>query len=129
MATPELFNPDGVAAPLGRYSHVARVRAGSDLLFIAGQVGARPDGTLPASLAEQAEEAFGNIRRVLASAGLTPANLAKITILVVEGQPVQTVRDARVRALGEARPASTLLFVPQLADSKYLIEVEAVAVA
>jgi hypothetical protein len=33
MATPELFNPDTVAAPLGRYSHVARVKAGSDLLF------------------------------------------------------------------------------------------------
>ena len=39
----KLLNPTTLGKPLGPYSHVARVKA-SEFLFIAGQVGAGPDG-------------------------------------------------------------------------------------
>jgi enamine deaminase RidA (YjgF/YER057c/UK114 family) len=128
MAAPELFNPDTVAAPLGSYSHGGWAKAGSDLLYIAGQVGVRPDGSLPATVAEQADTAYANIGRVLEAAGLAPANIVKLNTYVVAGQPLDTFRDARRKALGDIRPASTFIFVPQLIEPKYLIEIEAVAV-
>jgi len=127
MSTPELFNPASVVSPLGHYSHGGFVKAGSDLLFLAGQVGVKPDGTTPTTLAEQAEEVFANIIRVLKAKDMTVANLAKINIYVVSGQPIGEVRAARTRHLGDHRPASTFIYVPQLADPKYLIEIEGIA--
>jgi len=127
MSAPELFNPATVVAPLALYSHGAFVKAGSDLLYLAGQVGLRPDGTLPATVAEQADEALANIVRILKAKDMSPANLVKLNLYVVMGQPVAEVRSARVRHLGDHRPASTFIFVPQLVEAKYLIEVEAIA--
>lgn len=128
MSAPEFFNPPTLAKPVGPYSHGGFVKAGSDILFIAGQVGMRPDGTLPASLEDQAEEAFANVARVLAAKGMTAANLVKTNIYLAADQPVAAVRAARGRHFGDAAPASTFIYVPQLIEPKYLIEVEGVAV-
>lgn len=128
MAAPDFFNPDTMTPPLGAYSHGGWVRAGSDILYIAGQVGVRPDGVLPETVAEQADEAYANIVRILTAAGLTPGNIVKINTYCVAGQDNATFRDARRKALGDIRPASTFVFVPRLIDPKYLIEIEAVAV-
>lgn len=127
MSAPEFFNPPTAHAPVGAYSHGALIKAGSDVLFIAGQVGMRPDGTLPATLAEQAEECFANIARILAAKNMTAANIVKLNVYVVMGQSAAPVREIRLRHLGDAKPASTFVFVPQLVEPKYLIEVEGVA--
>jgi enamine deaminase RidA (YjgF/YER057c/UK114 family) len=129
MSAPELFNPPTVHAPVGLYSHGGIAKAGSDIVYIAGQVGMRPDGTLSATIGEQADEAFANIGRVLAAQGMTTANLVKINVYVVMGTPgVEQVRAARMRHLGDHRPASTFVYIPQLVEPKYLIEIEGVAV-
>jgi enamine deaminase RidA (YjgF/YER057c/UK114 family) len=39
--------PDTVAAPFGTYSHAVEVPAGSRLLYISGEVGVLPDGSVP----------------------------------------------------------------------------------
>jgi enamine deaminase RidA (YjgF/YER057c/UK114 family) len=127
VSFPEFINPPEVTPPLGHYSHAAFVKAGSDLLFLAGQVGVRPDGTLPGTIGEQAEETFANIVRVLAAKGMSAANLVKTNVYVVQGQPIGDVRAARMRHFGDHKPASTFIFVPQLVEPKYLIEVEGVA--
>jgi 2-iminobutanoate/2-iminopropanoate deaminase len=95
--------------------------------FFSGQVGNRPDGVVPAGIEEQAQEAFANIARLLKAEGLTPANIVKQTIFLVHGQDRMAVRSARERHFEGAEPASTLVFVSQLTEPKYLIEVEAVA--
>jgi enamine deaminase RidA (YjgF/YER057c/UK114 family) len=38
-----IYNPEGLAQPLGQYSHVTRVKA-SEYLFIAGQLAADRNG-------------------------------------------------------------------------------------
>src|SRR6187455_2141264 len=45
MADIKIYNPEGLAKPLGQYSHVTRVKA-SEYIFIAGQVSADKDGKL-----------------------------------------------------------------------------------
>jgi 2-iminobutanoate/2-iminopropanoate deaminase len=127
MSAPEFNNPNTLAPPVGAYSHAGWIKAGSDVLFIAGQVGLRPDGTLPETFAEQADEVFANVARVLSGSGLKPLHLVKMNLFVVYGQPANVVRAARLKHFGDIRPASTFIYVPQLVEPKYLIEVEGVA--
>lgn len=58
------MNPPDVARPVAPYSHVAEVPAGTRMLFLAGQVGYRSDGTLAAGVEEQAVQALENIRLI-----------------------------------------------------------------
>jgi enamine deaminase RidA (YjgF/YER057c/UK114 family) len=123
----EFFNPDGVAPPQASYVHGAFVPAGADLLFVAGQVGTRPDGTLGATFAEQAECAFRNVVTVLKSRGMTPANLVKVQLFLTEVANRGPMLAAMEAAFGGAKPTSTLLVVKSLARPEYQIEVEGVA--
>jgi enamine deaminase RidA (YjgF/YER057c/UK114 family) len=120
-------NPPTVHAPAGSYSHTAVVPANTELVFLSGQVGARPDGSTPLTLAEQADQAFSNIVQLLAAHGLQPDAIVKLTLFIVAGQDIQVVRNARIKHLGNHRPTSTAVFVSQLADPKWFVEVEAVA--
>ena len=120
-------NPPTVHAPAGAYSHTAVVPADTELVFLSGQVGARPDGSTPPTVAEQADQAFANIVQLLAAHGLQPDAIVKLTLFIVAGQDIQVVRNARIKHLGDHRPTSTAVFISQLADPKWLVEVEAVA--
>ena len=120
-------NPPTVHTPGGAYSHTAVVPGGTELVFLSGQIGVRPDGTLPESVAEQADQVFANITALLAAHGLDAGALVKLTMFIVAGFDIQAVRDARSKYLGAHRPASTAVFVSQLADPAWHVEVEAVA--
>jgi enamine deaminase RidA (YjgF/YER057c/UK114 family) len=124
---PSFLNPSTVHTPGGPYSHSAIVPAGTELIFISGQVGVRPDGSVPKSISEQAEQVFANIGALLAAHGLDASALVKFTMFVVAGQDMQAVRAARAKFVGAHRPASTAIYVSQLVDPAWLVEVEAVA--
>lgn len=119
-------DPPEVHKPYG-YSHTAAVPAGTELVFLAGQVGVRPDGTTPETLAGQSEQMFDNVSALLKAHGLDASALVKITLFVVAGQDMKTVRTARSKFLGACRPASTAVFVSQLVDPKLFVECEAIA--
>ena len=123
------FNPPDIAPPVSRYSHCVEVKGGR-WLHIAGQVGTAPDGTLRQGLAEQTAQCFANIEAALQAAGMTKANLVKLTIFVTSSSPetVQIYRAQRDQWLTEAHPpAATYLVVAGLAHPDFLIEIEAVA--
>ena len=120
-------NPQCVHAPLGLYSHTVSVPEGTELLFISGQLGVRPDGTTPVTIAEQADQVFSNIVALLASHGLGPTDIIKLTTFMVAGQDGDAVRTARLKYLGSHRPASTAVFVSELVDPAWFVEVEAIA--
>lgn len=119
-------NPPGVHTPIG-YSHTAVVPAGTDLVFLSGQVGVRPDGSTPATLEEQSAQMFANIHTLLQAQGLDASAIVKITLYVVAGQDIRTVRAARAQLLGDHKPTSTAVFISQLVDPKLLVECEAIA--
>jgi enamine deaminase RidA (YjgF/YER057c/UK114 family) len=122
------LNPRDVHAPVGPYSHTAVVPAGTELVFIAGQVGMSPDGAVPSVFAEQAELTFRNLRACLAAHGLGVEHVVKLSVFVVPGQDFALLREVRERHFGAHRPTSTTVYVPQLASPKFLVEVEAIAV-
>jgi 2-iminobutanoate/2-iminopropanoate deaminase len=120
-------NPRAVHPPVGPYSHTAVVRAGTELVFVSGQVGMRADGSTPAGFAEQCELTFENLRRCLAAHGLDLDAVVKLTAFVVPGQDFQLLRAARERHFGVHRPTSTTVYVPALASPAFLVEIEAIA--
>jgi len=120
-------DPRDVHAPAGPYSHTAVVPAGTTLIFVAGQVGMRPDGSVPHTFAEQADVTFRNLRACLVAHGLGVEAVVRLGVFLLPGQDFQVLRSARERHFGSHRPASTTVYVPQLASPTLLLEVEAVA--
>lgn len=121
------FNPDGLSKPT-TYTHV--VRAGT-LLFIAGQVGAKADGSVVGpGMREQVEQVLQNLQLALKSQGANFSHIAKITTFTTSVAEYRAPEVAEVRAkyFGENRPASTLVQISQLANPAYKVEIEAIAV-
>jgi 2-iminobutanoate/2-iminopropanoate deaminase len=122
------LNPRDVHAPAGPYSHTAIVPQGSELVFVAGQVGMRVDGSVPEAFADQADVAFQNVRACLAAHGLGLDAVVRLGVFLLPGQDFQVLRAVRERHFGAHRPTSTTVCVPQLASPAFLVEVEAIAV-
>ena len=125
--TATFTNPRDVHPPVGPYSHTTVVSAGTELVFISGQVGMRVDGSVPSGFAEQAELTFQNLRACLAAHGLGVEAVVKLGVFIVPGQDFQLLRAARERHFGAHRPTSTSVYVPQLASPEFLLEIEAIA--
>jgi enamine deaminase RidA (YjgF/YER057c/UK114 family) len=102
---------------------------GGRLIFAAGQVGNRPDGSFDVNdIGKQAEQAYANIEDILRAGGATPANVIRETMWVrdmegwhAEGAPV------RAEFYGTEFPAATLLGVQKLTDPELLVEIEIIA--
>jgi len=120
-------NPAGVHAPLGLYSHTVTVPQGTELIFLSGQLGVRPDGSVPTTLEGQADQVFANIITLLKARGLDASNIVKLTTFMVAGHDGDAVRAARLKYLGAHRPASTAVFVARLVDPAWFVEVDAIA--
>jgi enamine deaminase RidA (YjgF/YER057c/UK114 family) len=125
--TMKAHNPAASAAPLGAYSNGISVPGAGRWLHIAGQIGVLPDGSFPAEFAGQAEAAWQNLVRVLADAGMTTADLVKVTHFLVSADDLGDYNAVRSRHLGSARPASTLVVVQALARPQWRVEVEGIA--
>jgi enamine deaminase RidA (YjgF/YER057c/UK114 family) len=121
-------NPPGVRAPAG-YTHAIQITGEVRRLIISGQVGMALDGTVPDSGEAQIAQAFANLRSVLTANEMTITNIVKTTVFLTDRDLLSAFRGARSAVFGEHAPASTLLFVAGLADPRFVVEIEAEAVA
>jgi len=120
-------NPrDGVYAPTDDYVHAIEVRGAERLLFIAGTMGLRPDGTPGADLAEQLDLVWANIRRILASADMTVDNIVRLTSYLTDPAFADVNGEVRVAALG-GRVIPTTAIVVQTVGEGWLVEIEVIA--
>jgi 2-iminobutanoate/2-iminopropanoate deaminase len=121
-------NPAAVRQPTG-YTHAIEIRNAERRLVISGQVGMALDGTVPGTGGGQIDQAFGNLRAVLEANDMTPTNIVRLTVFLTDRSLLGAYRAARNALVGEHAPASTLLFVAGLADPRFVVEIEAEAVA
>jgi 2-iminobutanoate/2-iminopropanoate deaminase len=117
----------GIARQIGAYSDAVEVPPNARWLFTAGTPGLALDGSLPNDITGQAELAWTHVMTMLERASMTVKDLVKVTHYLLHASDIPAYVKVRARFLGDARPASMLLVVPQLVRPGFLLEIEAYA--
>lgn len=123
-----LINPADIAEPIGKvYSHGVVVPPGAELLFSAGQVAVRKDGTIPSDFTDQAKLVWDNLLAILKDANMAVSDIVKMNAFVVGKENFPKYAEVRKAYIGTHRAASTAYFVPALVRPEMLVEVEIIA--
>jgi 2-iminobutanoate/2-iminopropanoate deaminase len=128
MAVITATNPPAVRAPTG-YTHSMLIVGEQRRLIISGQVGMASDGSVPSTGEGQIAQAFANLRAALETNDMGFTNLVKTTVFLTDRSLLASFRAARDAVYAGHAPCSTLLFVAGLADPRFMVEIEAEAVA
>lgn len=120
-------NPtDGIYPAVGDYVHALEVRGAGRLLFVAGTMGLDPDGAAGATLPDQLQLIWSNIRTILRSAAMTTDNVVRVTSYLRDAAYADANAEARVRELGGRLVPTTAIVVETLV-SDWLVEIEVIA--
>ncbi len=122
-----VINPPSVRRPFGHYNHGLLVPEGASLLVTSGQLGIRPDDTIPPDLTAQAELCFEAIGAILTEAGMSFADVIRISGFVTRREDFAAYMAVRDRFTLEPKPVSTLLVVGGFTRAEFLVEVEVTA--
>jgi 2-iminobutanoate/2-iminopropanoate deaminase len=119
----------GVAGRIGSYADAIETLPNIRWLFTSGTPGLAMSGSLPEDVTDQAELAWQNVVEVLRHAQMDVRDIVKVTQYLTRAEDVAAYAHVRTRFLGEARPASMLLIIPQLVWPGMRVEVEVIAAA
>lgn len=110
----------------GGFAEGALVTGAGRLLFVAGQVPWNSDPGVPADFESQCRLAWRNVLSVLDSAGMSVANLVKVTIVLSDRR--YGAANARIRGevLGDHTPAMTII-IGGVYNEDWLLAIDAVA--
>lgn len=117
-------NPETVHTPLAAYSHQIEVTEAKRWLVLSGQIGMRPDGSLPDDPIEQFKVTLDNIHKNLLAAGMEIRDLVKLTIYLAGEMDTIKRREILAEWLGNHAPCSTLLYVAALALPNIKVEID-----
>lgn len=121
----EFRNPPDVHKPLGSYSHQVELSGNERMLVLSGQVGMRPDDSVPDDPLEQMDVAFENILRNLQVANMDVRDIVKLTYYLVGDIDTAKRRALVLSKLQGHQPCSTLIYVAALASPIYKVEIDA----
>lgn len=130
LAIPEANPVFGVnRASFEKFGYSPAIRT-KDFLFIAGQVGVRPDGTIPDGVAEQAEWALKRIAEILRLAKLRPTDIVDVISYHVDlAGNIATFMPVKAKYTARPYPAWSIIGVETLARPGLKIEIQAIAAA
>jgi enamine deaminase RidA (YjgF/YER057c/UK114 family) len=124
----KFINPETIAKPTG-YTHVVEVSGPGRTVYVSGQIGLKPDGTLAKGFRAQAEQAFGNLEAAMAAVGGGLEHIVKVTYYFTDIGDLPVMRELRnARFTRGPLPASTAVAISALALPDAVFEVEAIAV-
>jgi enamine deaminase RidA (YjgF/YER057c/UK114 family) len=100
---------------------------------LSGQLGLKPDGSIPQGVEAQTTQCFENIAAILDQAGASLTDIVKLQAYVTDRTYLQGYMKARDAFLAQhnlSTPTycSTLMIVSGFANEQYVVEVEAMAV-
>ncbi len=126
MLKKEFINPH----PMGFTNTVTCSKNGIKTIYISGQVG-YADERIGDSFEEQAQMAYANLVKELASAGAIVNDVVKMNTYVVDldrdkSKALRKAKDQHFTQ--EQQPASTMIGVSALVMKELLVEIEAIAV-
>lgn len=110
-----------------KYGYSPAVRAGG-LLFIAGQIGRRPDGTIADTVAEQTELALQRTAEILRLEGLNMTDLVEVVSYHVDIQHnLEAFMAVKGRYTAKPYPAWSIIGVDALTSPDLKIEIRSIA--
>ncbi|OJF92741.1 RidA family protein [Pararhizobium antarcticum] len=127
MSEKIVFNPASVRRPFGNYNHGLLVPPGASLLVTSGQLGIALDDSVPDGVTAQAELCFEAIGAILAEAGMSFADIIRISGFVTKREDFPAYMAVRDRYTLEPKPVSTLIIVSGFTRPEFLVEVEVTA--
>jgi len=122
----EFFQPEGLRlAP----TYTPTVKAGNTV-YIAGMTAVNENGEVVGrgDPTTQTRQVLDNMRLALQAAGADFGNVVKLTVYITDPRFREPVGQVRSEYFSDPKPASTLIVCAGLADSAYLVEIEAIAV-
>ena len=116
---------DGLARPISHYCDAVRF---GNLLFVSGIAPTDAQGNIVGGddVVEQTRQVFRNMKRVLDANAATFADILKVTVYLLDVDDRAKINPVRREYFGDARPASTLIGVNELAIPGMKVEIEAV---
>ena len=122
------LNASSAPRPAGGYSQAVEIVGAQRLLFVSGQIPENIAGEIPADFPAQARLAWRNVLAQLEAAGMSMANVVKVTVFLSSREFALPNREIRQEALGSHSPALTVI-IAGIFDERWLLEIEAVAAA
>jgi 2-iminobutanoate/2-iminopropanoate deaminase len=115
-----------LAPAFSHYTDAVRI---DDLLFVSGCIAVDGDGNLVGGddVVAQTRQVFANLGAILAAAGATFGDVAKVTVFLTDIDDRARINPVREEHFGDARPASTLVEVSKLVLPGAKVEIELVA--
>jgi enamine deaminase RidA (YjgF/YER057c/UK114 family) len=92
-----------------------------------GQIGIKPDGTLPKNIEEQDEQCWLNILSILEDASFSVRDIVKINVLSTDPNALPIHVKHRAKCLNDGNvPASTWANISSLSNPQILIELDVI---
>lgn len=127
MAEKTVIRTEAAPAPFQGAPYNQAIVVG-ELVFTAGQLGLRPDGSglAGSAIREQTEQAFANIAAILETAGSSLDKLVKTTVFLQSLDDFAEMNDVYAAHVGASPPARSTVEVAKL-PSGALVEIDAIA--
>lgn len=111
-----------------KYSQALEVTDAKRTLYVSGQIPVSPDGKVPEDFSDQARQAWANVEAQLRAADMGLDNVVKHTTFLADRSFRAENSLIRKEVLGDREPALTVI-VCDIFDEKWLLEIDAIAVA
>ena len=118
---------DRICAHSNNAAHAMEVPPNARILFCNGQVGARPDGSVPEDPLEQIEVIFERIGIILAASRMTFEDVVKFTVYVTDKSILDDYFRVHRRVMADHNPPATLLIVNKFPRPGVVVEIETIA--
>ena len=115
---------DKAPAAIGPYSQAIEI---GGFVFTSGQIPVNPaTGEIPEGVEAQAEQAFTNVKELLAAAGTSTENVIKTTVFIKDMNDFGKINEIYAKYFAGSYPARSCVEVARL-PKDVLIEIEAIA--
>jgi 2-iminobutanoate/2-iminopropanoate deaminase len=125
MAVDPINAPDA-PQPQGGYAQAVYIAGGAELLFVSGQIPIDADGALADDFGEQCRQVWRNVEAQLRAAGMSLADLVKVTTYLSDRQYAAENSTIRHEMLVGLTPALTVI-IADIYDPAWLLEIEVIA--
>ena len=110
------------------YSHGVEISGPRRLLFLSGQIGIAPDGTMHETFDAQCRQSMDNVEALLTDADMSTANILRVIYYLTDEKDLPALSAIRQEKWGSAEPpAVTTLVVAALAKPGLCVEIEVTA--